>query len=129
MFKLIKLIIFLAIVAITGVMFLPLGSVEFKDPELTAPLVVPAFSMFEGETGNYVANFQTIRSLWAIKREFKEILENNYISHTCPGGITVYFDQKNYITIYSYTVEQGYPMTKFSITYGQGNQCSKTQNS
>lgn len=125
MFKLIKLLIFLAIIAVAGVMFLPLGSVEFKDPELTAPLVIPVFSMFKGETGNYVANFETLRSSWALEQEFEKILKDNYINHTCDDGAVVYFDQKNYITIYGFTVEQDFPLSKYSIEYGRGNQCEK----
>lgn len=124
MFKLIKLIIILAIVATAGVMFLPLGSVEFKDPELTAPLTVPAFSMFEGETGNYTANFQTIRSKWALDQEFEKILNDNYVRYECPNDEVVYYDQKNYITIYSYEIEQGFPFTKYSIDFRRGNQCT-----
>lgn len=124
MFKLIKLIIILAIVATAGVMFLPLGSVEFKDPGLTAPLIVPAFSMFEGETGNYTANFQTIRSEWALRQEFEKILNEKYVRYVCPNDEVVYYDQKNYITIYTYNIEQGFPFTKYSVDYKQGNQCS-----
>ena len=51
MFKLIKLLLVIVVIAVAGVMFLPLGSVEYTDPNLTAPLVVPSFSMFEGEDG------------------------------------------------------------------------------
>ena len=127
MFKLIRLIIILAVIATAGVMFLPLGSVEFKDPNLTSPLVVPAFSMFEEEatndSDNFTAYFQTIRSGWAVEEEMKRILKDKYIEYICPNDEVVYYDQKNYITIYTWNVEQGFPFTKYSIDFGRGNQC------
>lgn len=123
MFKLIKFLFFVVIVAVLGVMFLPLGSVEFKDPAMSATLSVPSFSMFEGETGAYIANFQSIRSQWALEQEFEKIMKEKYASHVCPDGRTVYFDQKNYITIYDYAVEQGFPFSRFSVEYGRGNSC------
>lgn len=124
MFKLIKLLLVLTVVAVAGVMFLPLGSVEYTDPNLTAPLTVPSFSMFEGETGAYQASFQSVRSSWALEQEMEKILAEHYIAHECPDGKKVYFDQKNYITIYGYIIEQGFPFSKYAIEYGRGNSCN-----
>ena len=123
MFKLIKLLLVIVVIAVAGVMFLPLGSVEYTDPNLTAPLVVPSFSMFEGEDGAYAAKFQSVRSSWALEQEMDKILAERYIAHECADDTKVYFDQKNYITIYGYTIEQGFPFSEYTIEYGRANSC------
>lgn len=123
MFKLLKLLILVAIIAVAGVMFLPLGSVEYRDDKLTAPLSVPSFSIFEDETYNYVAKFKTVRSEWALKQEFEKIMQDKYASHECSDGRTVYYDLKNQITINSYSIESGFPFSAYTVDYSRGNQC------
>lgn len=123
MFKLLKLLIIVAILAVAGVMFLPLGSIEYRDDKMTAPLSVPSFSIFEEETGSYIARFKTVRSEWALKQEFEKIMQDKYVSHECSDGQIVYYDLKNQITINSYTIESGFPFSTYTIDYSRGNQC------
>lgn len=123
MFKLLKFLIFVVVLVALGVMFLPLGSVDYKDPGMAGTLRVPSFAVFEGETGNYEAKFKSVRSGWALEQEFEKILQENYIKHECEDGEVVYYDQKNYLTIYGYTIEQGFPFNSFVVDYKRGNQC------
>ena len=123
MFKTIKIVILLVIIAGLGVMLLPLGSVEYKDPEMTGTLRVPSFAMFEGECCMYSASFKSIRTAWALKREFEKIKDEYYVGKVCADGRKIYVDEKNHVIMESYYVEAGFPFNKFSVTYRQGDDC------
>lgn len=121
MFKLLKLLILLVVLVGAGVMFLPLGSVDYKDPNMAGNLVVPSFSMFEGEmlnaSGEYVATFQTVRSEWALEREFERMLSEKYVEKTCGDGEVGYVDEANRVVVRGYTIDGGIPFSKYSVTY------------
>lgn len=127
MFKLLRLIIVLVIVVGLGVMFLPLGSVEYKDPQMAGTLVVPSFAMFEGEVmnsgGEYVANFQTVRSEWALEQEFGKMLADKYQETVCSDGKAGYLDANNHIVMRNYYIEGGLPFSKYAVTYTIGDNC------
>lgn len=123
MFKLLKILVFIVVLAVLGVMFLPIGSVEYKDPQMAGTIRVPSFAIFEGETGNYEAKFKSVRSSWALEQEFERILSDTYVKHECTDGKVVYYDQKNYVTVDGYQIEQGFPFSSFTVKYRSGNSC------
>lgn len=127
MLKLLRLIIILVIIVGAGAMFLPLGTVDYKDPNMAGNLVVPSLSMFEGETlntdGEYVANFQTVRSEWALKQEFEKMLGEKYTEKVCSDGKVGYENEVNRIVVRNYQIESDFPFSKFVINYKTGLDC------
>jgi len=126
MFKLLKLLILMIIIVGAGAMFLPLGSVEYKDPQMAGVLVVPSLSMLEKETtveGDYVAEFQTVRSEWALEQEFTRILSEKYTEKVCADGETGYVNVNNQVVLRKYQIESGFPFSKFVINYTTGTDC------
>lgn len=123
MFKFIKMVILLVIIAGLGILLLPLGSVDYKDTEMKSTLRVPSFAMFEKECCAYTATFKSVRSEWALKREFEKLKEEYYVAKTCSDGRRVYVDEKNQVVVESYSVLAGFPFNTFSITYHLGTDC------
>lgn len=123
MFKFIKMLILLVIIAGLGVLLLPLGSVEYKDPEMVGTLRVPSFAMFEKECCSYTATFKSVRSEWALKEEFKRIKEEYYVDKVCADGRTVSYDEKNQVVLEGYSVTAGFPFNTFTVTYNLGSNC------
>jgi len=126
MFKLLKLLILMVIIVGVGAMFLPLGSVEYRDPQMAGVLVVPSLSMLEKETmvdGDYVAEFQTVRSEWALEQEFAKMLSEKYTERVCVDGKVGYVSENNQIVLESYQIESGFPFSKFIINYKTGLDC------
>lgn len=126
MFKLLKLLILMVIIVGAGAMFLPLGSVEYKDPQMAGALVVPSLSMLEKETtvdGEYVAEFQTVRSEWALEQEFTRMLSEKYTEKVCADGEMGYVSKNNQVVLRKYQIESGFPLSKFMITYKTGIDC------
>lgn len=127
MFKLLRLLIVIIVLVGAGAMFLPLGSVEYKDPEMKGTLIVPSFSMFDGEVmnsnGDYVANFQSVRSEWALSQEFERMLNEKYTEIVCSDGKTAYLDSNNHIILKSYVLQGSFPLSKYSVSYGIGDSC------
>ncbi len=127
MFKLLRLLIIIVVLVGAGAMFLPLGSVEYKDPNMKGALMVPSFSMFEGEVmngeGDYVANFQSVRSEWALTQEFERMLGEKYTETVCSDGKTAYLDTNNHIILKSYMIQGSFPFSKYNVNYRIGDSC------
>lgn len=127
MFKLLRLLIVVVLIVAAGALFLPLGSVEYKDPEVAGTLRVPSFSMFEQETiesdGKYKAEFKSVRSQWALEQEFERIMKDNYVDTVCSDGQEAHLDQKNQVIVYSYDVQQQIPFSEYSVEYSRGSSC------
>lgn len=127
MFKLLRLLIIVVLIVGAGALFLPLGSVEYKDPEVAGTLRVPSFSILEQETlesdGKYKAEFKSVRSQWALEQEFERIMKDNYVETVCSDGKSAHLDEKNQVIVYSYDVQQGVPFSVYSVVYVRGGSC------
>ena len=114
--KYIKLIIIIILIAVLiGIKFIPFGYHEYQDKKMMSNLTIPKLSVFDEECCMFSANFKSFRSVYSLKKELNNIM-NNYEKISC-NSRTYYYDRKNDITITDYGVQSGFIINSFFICH------------
>ena len=122
--RLVKVLLVLALVALVGLKFLPLGaSTVFQSVDTGKNFTVPNLVVPAGECCAYAATFKSIRSVWSLEREVEKILEDDYEEMVCSRGDRVYYDVEQNVTVTGYTVRLGFPFNEVIISYELGKKC------
>lgn len=85
-------------------------------------LEVPRLSMITDEHGEYVASFNSFRSIRSLEKEFKNILSN--YEQCFEDGASHYYNKNNNTTILNYKIERGFIVNSYTIHYVKGNACN-----
>ncbi|MDD2377710.1 MAG: hypothetical protein PHD10_02745 [Bacilli bacterium] len=125
-----KNIIILTIILLIGIFiglkYIPFGTTKYNMPNSNVELKVPKLSSFEEECCMFSATFKSFRSKSSLQRELDKIM-NSYEKKIC-NNRTIYYNEKQDITITEYGVKRGILLNTFYVTYDKGsyenNECS-----
>ena len=76
------IIIIILIAVLIGIKFIPFGYHEYQDKKMMSNLTIPKLSVFDEECCMFSANFKSFRSVYSLKKELNNIM-NNYEKISC----------------------------------------------
>jgi hypothetical protein len=124
--KIIFIIVGIILVVVLCFKNIPFGTTTYKMPNSNVNLKVPKLSSFKEECCMFSATFKSLRSKLSLQMELDKIM-SNYEKKIC-NNKTIYYNEKQDITITEYGVERGLLFNTFYITYDKGeyysNECS-----